>query len=88
VLQNEGLKAAWQSAGAGAAAGLTPATMLAEIQKLKAAGSGEDLLIQWIGGQTLRSPFSTEDVLAWKAAGIEEAVIRAAMARPVAGRTP
>ena len=88
VLEHEGAQAASDAASAAPApaAGLTPAAMLAEIQKLKQAGTGDDLMLEWIAGQTLRHPFTTEDVVAWKTAGIGEAVIKAAMARPVAAK--
>ncbi|MBK8595864.1 MAG: hypothetical protein IPN83_09805 [Holophagales bacterium] len=46
---------------------------------LSAAGFGDEALTAWLNRIELTRPLTSEDMTAWKQAGLSQAVIRAAM---------
>ncbi len=71
----------------------SPEAVLAQLTELMAAGYGEDTLVQLAAGLRLERPLNTEDLLAWKRAGIPESVVQQLLAPsgseiPTAPRSP
>lgn len=64
-----------------AAASKTPAQLLADVTKLRRQQLGTSVLVEFVSKQTLSSPFSANDLVAWKKAGIPEPVMSAALKR-------
>jgi hypothetical protein len=71
--------------GAGTAARPSPAETLApeeamkKVLELKEAGFEDEALIAWLNRIEFERPLTSEDMIAWKKAGVSQAVIRAAM---------
>ena len=59
----------------------TPAQLLADVTKLRRQQLGTGLLVDFVSKQTLASPFSANDLVAWKKAGVPEPVMEAALQR-------
>jgi len=59
----------------------TPAQLLADVTKLRRQQLGTGLLVDFVSKQTLASPFSANDLVAWKKAGVPEPVMAAALRR-------
>jgi len=57
----------------------TPAQLLADVTKLRRQQIGTGLLVDYVSKQTLASSFSTNDLVAWKKAGVPEPVMAAAL---------
>ena len=87
LLSDPHLQAAWvesaeqpapTEAGNEPAAGeaQSPEAVLAQLTELMEAGYGEDTLVQLAAGLRLERPLNTEDLLAWKRAGIPERVVQ------------
>lgn len=57
----------------------TPAQLLADVTKLRRQQLGTDLLVDYVSKQQLASPFSANDLVAWKKAGVPETVMQAAL---------
>ncbi len=96
LLSNAGLQAAWSgnplpkasptqpaATGTTAAASISPADLLAELVKLEEGGFADETLIGYVGTKALSTPLQATDLLAWKEAGLSEAVVQAAVALPV-----
>ena len=84
LLNHGGLQSAWARddapvATAPAAADLDPAAMLRELLRLRAAGSGTEVLVAFVRQRRMSAPLSADDVLAWKQAGLPEEVVTAAL---------
>lgn len=62
---------------------ISPPALLEELRALLTQDFDETTLAQYVGGKTLSTPMSAEDLAHWKRAGIPEQVIRTAMSRPV-----
>ena len=60
---------------------LTPENLLAELVKLKKKGFDTDLLVGFVDQKGLSRSLSSDDLVAWKDAGMPEAVIKAALAK-------
>ncbi|HXU29428.1 MAG TPA: hypothetical protein VN851_02525 [Thermoanaerobaculia bacterium] len=60
---------------------LTPEAMLEELVKLKKKGFDADLLVGFVDQKGLSRSLSSDDLLAWKNAGMPDAVIKAALAK-------
>ena len=58
---------------------LTPWQELASIHGMHCVGNG--LLVDYVSKQTLSSPFSANDLVQWKKAGVPEPVMAAALQR-------
>jgi hypothetical protein len=59
----------------------TPAQLLADVTKLRKQQLGTSVLVDFVSKQTLASPFSANDLVAWKKAGVPEPVMQAALQR-------
>ena len=59
----------------------TPAQLLADVTKLRHQQMGTRLLVDYVSKQSLASPFSANDLVAWKKAGVPEPVMEAALRR-------
>jgi len=59
----------------------TPAQLLADVTKLRRQQLGTNLLVDFVSKQTLAAPFSANDLIAWKKAGVPEPVMQAALQR-------
>lgn len=84
VLAEPALQEAWLGKTAPrptAGPAVSPEDLLAELVKLEKQGFTTDLLVDFVGQKTLTRTLSADDVLAWKKAGMAEAVIKAALAR-------
>lgn len=89
LFNDAGLQNAWGGkaaprAGAGAApAGpaVSPSALLADLVKLKGKGFDTSMLVDFVNQQTLSATLSADDLVAWKNAGMPDAVIKAAIAR-------
>jgi len=64
-----------------AAQSKTPAQLLADVTKLRRQQLGTGVLVEFVSKQTLASPFSANDLVAWKKAGVPEPVMQAALQR-------
>ena len=64
-----------------AAQSKTPAQLLADVTKLRRQQLGTGVLVDFVSKQTLASPFSANDLVAWKKAGVPEPVMQAALQR-------
>ncbi|MFH1468822.1 MAG: hypothetical protein ABIO70_30820 [Pseudomonadota bacterium] len=62
---------------------LAPEALLSELQQLQAGGLSEDSLLLYVAARALTRPLGVSELVAWKGAGIPEAVIQRAMALPV-----
>jgi hypothetical protein len=60
---------------------LTPEAMLEELVKLKKKGFDADLLVGYVDQKGLSRSLSSDDLLAWKNAGMPDVVIKAALAK-------
>jgi hypothetical protein len=60
---------------------LTPEAMLDELVKLQKKGFDADLLVGFVDQKGLSRSLSSDDLVAWKNAGMPEAVIKAALAK-------
>lgn len=60
---------------------LTPEAILDELVKLKKKGFDTDLLVGFVDQKGLSRSLSSDDLVAWKNAGIPDAVIKAALAK-------
>ena len=52
--------------------------MLKELMRLKEAGVGDQILLNYVRQRKLASPLSVDDILHWKVSGLPESVIQAA----------
>ena len=64
-----------------AAGSKTPAQLLADVTKLRQQQLGTSVLVDFVSKQTLAAPFSANDLIAWKKAGVPEPVMQAALQR-------
>jgi hypothetical protein len=64
---------------AAVADGTTPASLKIEVERLMKEGLEEALLIAYVRQARVTVPFSANDVIAWKSAGIPAAVVTAAL---------
>ncbi len=60
---------------------LTPEAMLDELVALKKKGFDADLLVGFVDQKGLSRSLSSDDLLAWKNAGMPDSVIKAALAK-------
>lgn len=58
---------------------LSPEVTMKKLLDLKAADFEDEALIAWLNRIELERPLTAEDMIAWKKAGVSQAVIRAAM---------
>ena len=84
LFNNPGLQAAWS--GEIARTGTTAQTisgraLLLEVTNLKDQGFSTELIIRFINQHVLTGPLSSQELVEWKAAGLSEAVIQAALER-------
>lgn len=85
LLSQDSLQSAWAPSpegSPGSPSAVTPAMLLEELLKLKASGMGDDTLVAFVKKQKLSAPLSADEMIAWKAKGIPEAAIQAALALP------
>ena len=81
-LQNAwGGKAAPHAGAAPAGPAVAPSALLADLVKLKGKGFDTSMLVDFVNQQTLSATLSADDLVAWKNAGMPDAVIKAAIAR-------
>ena len=59
----------------------TPGQLLADVKRLRREQVGTALLVEYVSKQTLSSPFSANDLVQWKKAGVPEPVTAAALQR-------
>jgi hypothetical protein len=59
----------------------TPSQLLTDVNRLRRQQLGTEVLVDYVGKQTLAVGFSADDLVAWKKAGVPEPVMRAAMQR-------
>jgi hypothetical protein len=59
----------------------TPAQLLADVKQLRREQVGTGILVDFVSRQTLSSPFSANDLVQWKKAGVPEPVMQAALQR-------
>jgi hypothetical protein len=57
---------------------IEPETLLADLQRLKAGGMTDEVLVAYVQQRKLVRPLSVDDILRWKNAGIPDAAIKAA----------
>ena len=57
----------------------TPAQLLADVTKLRHQQLGTSVIVDYVSKQSLASPFSANDLVAWKKAGVPEPVMEAAL---------
>lgn len=62
---------------------MTPVELLEELQKLRSEGFDDATLVSVVKQKTLVVPLGTDDLVAWKRAGLSEEIIRAAVELPV-----
>jgi uncharacterized lipoprotein YajG len=62
-----------------------PMTLLYEVKELLKKSFSEKFLLDFVRGKTYQRPMTTDDLIAWKDAGIPERVIQAAYERSGAG---
>lgn len=60
---------------------LTSDALLEEVLKLRTAGVGDGVLIQFLESKRLAGPMTADEILRWKETGLSEDVITAAMKR-------
>jgi hypothetical protein len=56
-----------------------PAVLFEDLKRLQAGDSGEDLLLTYAKQHQASRPLTVDEILAWKGAGLPDAVIKAAM---------
>lgn len=90
LLESQGLLAGWEgksapsaATAAAAAPAITPAALLEELQRLRREGFDDATLLSVVKQKVLTAKLGTDDMIAWKKAGIPEEVIRAAIELPV-----
>ncbi|HSS48228.1 MAG TPA: hypothetical protein VLX28_04720 [Thermoanaerobaculia bacterium] len=96
LFNNAGLQDAWAGKGkpvatAGTAAAapaaapaappVSPADLLADLVKLKKQGFSTDLLVDYVNQKSLSKTLSADDMGKWKAAGMPDEVLKAALAK-------
>lgn len=59
----------------------TPSQLLTEVNRLRRQQMGTDVMVAYVSKQTLATGFTTEDLVAWKKAGVPEPVMREAVKR-------
>jgi len=59
----------------------TPSQLLTQVKKLRQQQMGTDLLVAYVSKQDLTVGFTADDLVAWKAAGVPETVVREAVKR-------
>lgn len=59
----------------------TPSQLLTQVKKLRQQQMGTDLLVAYVSKQDLTVAFTADDLVAWKAAGVPETVVREAVKR-------
>lgn len=69
------------SAPAPAAPTVAPADLLADLVKLKKQGFSTDLLVDYVNQKSLTKTLSADDMGKWKAAGMPDEVLKAALAK-------
>jgi len=89
LLGDRGLHRAWVGEPAVAAPAdveprvIAPEELLAEVRRLAEGGVGEEQLVRFVTGRRLTRPLDADDVLAWRDAGLPDAVVAAALDLPV-----
>jgi hypothetical protein len=89
LLGDRGLHRAWVGEPAVAAPAdavspvIAPEELLAELRRLVEGGVGEEQLVRFVTGRRLTRPLDADDVLAWRDAGLPDAVVAAALDLPV-----
>lgn len=81
LVSNPGFQKAWAgdpSVTEGAT--VSPAEVKAKILEMVRAGVGEAVLISYVRGLRISPPLTSDEIIAWKAAGITDGVIEAAVA--------
>jgi len=93
LFNNAGLQDAWAGKGkpvasvssapaaAPAAPAIAPADLLADLVKLKKQGFSTDLLVDYVNQKSLSKTLSADDMGKWKAAGMPDEVLKAALAK-------
>lgn len=88
LLESQELLAAWEGRLAppeatAAATAVAPSALLGELQRLRSEGFDDATLLSLVKQKVLTAKLGTDDMIAWKKAGIPEDVIRAAIDLPV-----
>ncbi len=89
LFDDASLQTAWSRADANAGGTsqlISASTLLAELVQLKQQGFGPEVLIRYVKLKTISPPLSAQDLLDWKAAGVEDAVTAAALERTSGGK--
>jgi hypothetical protein len=89
LFNTAGLQDAWAGKGkpvataaaAPAAPAVSPAELLTDLVKLKKQGFTTDLLVDYVNQKTLTKALSADDMGKWKAAGMLDEVLKAALAK-------
>ena len=68
--------------------GISPADLLADLKELERQGFTADLLVDYVDQRTLSREMTARDLADWRAAGIADEVIKAALARSPAAEPP
>ena len=66
-----------------AAAPVSPGELLAEVERLVANDLSTETMLTFLAPRKLSAPFSADDLVAWKRAGVPEEVLQAALELPV-----
>lgn len=56
-----------------------PAALFADLSRLKAAGTADDVLVSYVKQRRVTRPLTVDEILAWKNAGLPDAAIKATM---------
>lgn len=88
LLSDRDLHRAWageRTASAGSPGGeaIDPADLLSEVRRLAGEGVGKAQLVAFVDGRTLTRALSADDLLAWRAADLPDAVVDAVLDLPV-----
>ncbi len=86
LLSDEGFQKAWTGSASVAApspapAAITPAALKESILKMQAQGVAIDIVEGYVRGVKVDPPLSPDDIVDWKAAGIPDPVVKAAVSR-------
>lgn len=86
LLSDEGFQKAWTGAASSTEspsgpAPVTPAALKQSILKMQSQGVAIDIVEGYVKRVKVEPPLSPDDIVEWKAAGIPDAVVRAALSR-------
>ncbi len=68
--------------------GVSPSDLLADLKELQRQGFTADLLVDYVDQRTLTREMTARDLADWRAAGVPDEVIKAALARSPAAAPP